>query len=455
MDMENPYILTEAKVEEPPKNFFGKLKFLGPGFILSASIVGSGELIMTTQLGAKAGFVTLWVVLVSCLVKVAVQLEFGKHAINTGETSLAAFNKLPGPKFGRANWSIWVWLGLMVFKFFQVAGIVGAVAIILHMAIPMMDNPDMSRALWALIAVIVVALLVFRGKYGLIEKLSIVMIGLFTILTLLSLVMLQNTEFALTWEAVSSGLQFELPAAAVVVAIAAFGITGVGGDEIMMYNYWLLEKGYAAKTGPRDGSEEWVKRAKGWIGIMYIDALLAMVAYTIVTVAFYLLGAAILHGQGLVPESTEIVETLSRMYTDTLGLGAKNVFLGGAFVVLFSTLLSALAGWTRMFADVYTQITTASFTDTKTRSRLIAILSWVIPFLWLALILWYQSPAYMVIIGGVATSVILLIVVFAAFHFRFRRLEEDLKPTRFYDVTLFLSAAAIVAVGIYGLVKLF
>ena len=61
----------------------------------------------------------------------------------------------------------------------------------------------------------------------------------------------------------------------------------------------------------------------------------------------------------------------------------------------------------------------------------------------------------MVIIGGVATSVILLIVVFAAFHFRFRRLEEDLKPTRFYDVTLFLSAAAIVAVGIYGLVKLF
>ncbi|MCF6314349.1 MAG: Nramp family divalent metal transporter [Verrucomicrobiales bacterium] len=450
MDTENPYVLTKATVEEPPKSFFGKLKFLGPGFILSASIVGSGELIMTTQLGAKAGFVTLWVVLVSCLVKVAVQLEFGKHAINTGETSLAAFNKLPGLKLGRANWSVWLWLSLMVFKFFQVGGIVGGVAIILHMAFPALSIP-----LWAGISVVVVALLVFRGKYGLIEKLSIVMIGLFTVLTLISLMMLQKTDFALTWEAVSSGLQFKLPSSAVVVAIAAFGLTGVGGDEIMMYNYWLLEKGYASKTGPRDGSEAWVRRAKAWIRIMYMDALLAMVAYTIVTVAFYLLGAAILHGQGLVPESSEIIETLSRMYTDTLGMGAKNVFLVGAFVVLFSTLLSALAGWTRLFADAYTQVSKATFTDVKTRSRLIALLSWAIPFLWLILFLWFNSPAFMVIIGGVATSVILLLVVFAAFHFRFRRLEEDLRPSRFYDMTLFLSAAAIVAVGIYGIVKLF
>jgi Mn2+/Fe2+ NRAMP family transporter len=450
MEMDNPYVLTEATVEEPPKRFFKKLRFLGPGFILSASIVGSGELIMTTQLGAEAGFVTLWVVLVSCLVKVAVQLEFGKHAINTGETSLAAFNRLPGLRIGRANWSIWLWLVLMVFKFFQVGGIVGGVAIILNMVFP-----ALSITLWALVSATVVALLVFRGKYGLIEKLSMVMIGLFTALTLISLGMLQKTDFALTWESVSSGLEFRLPHAVVITALAAFGITGVGGDEIMMYNYWLLEKGYAAKTGPRDGSEAWVRRAKGWIGIMYVDALLAMVAYTIVTVAFYLLGAAILHGQGLVPESTEIVETLSRMYTDTLGLGAKNVFLAGAFVVLFSTLLSALAGWTRLFSDAWTQITKATFSDTKTRLRLVAILSWVIPFFWLGLFLWFQAPASMVVIGGVATSVILLIVVFAAFHFRFRRLEEDLKPSRFYDIALFVSAAAIVAVGIYMAAKPF
>ena len=61
------------------------------------------------------------------------------------------------------------------------------------------------------------------------------------------------------------GLTFHLPAAALGSAIAMFGITGVGADEITAYNYWCLEKGYARWTGPNDGSEAWVRRARGWI----------------------------------------------------------------------------------------------------------------------------------------------------------------------------------------------
>src|SRR5688500_4101639 len=72
------YIITEKTIKEPPTSFWGRLQFLGPGFILSASIVGSGELIATTTLGAKAGFIAFWIIIASCLVKVAVQLEFGQ-----------------------------------------------------------------------------------------------------------------------------------------------------------------------------------------------------------------------------------------------------------------------------------------------------------------------------------------------------------------------------------------
>jgi manganese transport protein len=50
------YLISDLRIKEPPTSFGEKLKFLGPGFILSASIVGSGELIATTTLGAKAGF---------------------------------------------------------------------------------------------------------------------------------------------------------------------------------------------------------------------------------------------------------------------------------------------------------------------------------------------------------------------------------------------------------------
>ena len=47
--------------------------------ILAASIVGSGELIATTTLGAEVGFTALWIIVISCLIKPAVQAELGRH----------------------------------------------------------------------------------------------------------------------------------------------------------------------------------------------------------------------------------------------------------------------------------------------------------------------------------------------------------------------------------------
>ena len=48
----NPYLRREEDVREPPIGLWNTLKYLGPGFILVASIVGSSELIITTTLGA-------------------------------------------------------------------------------------------------------------------------------------------------------------------------------------------------------------------------------------------------------------------------------------------------------------------------------------------------------------------------------------------------------------------
>ena len=66
----DPYTLHQSTIREPPTSIWGSLRYLGPGFILSASIVGSGELIATTIVGAKAGFVLMWFIIFSCLIKV-------------------------------------------------------------------------------------------------------------------------------------------------------------------------------------------------------------------------------------------------------------------------------------------------------------------------------------------------------------------------------------------------
>lgn len=447
---ENPYVLTEEGIKDPPDTFWGTLKHLGPGFILSAAIVGSGELIATTTLGARAGFVTFWVVILSCLVKVTIQLEFGKHAISTGETVMSAFNKLPGWKFRGTSWSIWVWLFIQFFKLLQVGGIIGGVAITLNIIFPSLTVP-----IWTLVATITVALLVYRGYYRFVERFSLVMIAFFTLFTFLSVYFLQYTSYAFTWQDILSGLEFNLPTAMVGVAIAAFGITGVGGDEIMYYNYWCLEKGYAAYTGPAVNTREWRERARGWIRVMYWDAILAMVVYTLVTAAFYILGAAVLHTQNQIPEGYEMIETLSGMYTQTMGSGARNVFLLCAGVVLFSTLFSALASWTRIFADAFGQLGMFDFYDNRQRKKVIAILAWIFPVLWSLLFLFLQLPVAMVIIGGFFTSILLLVVVYAAIHFRYVRLDTSLRPGKMYDAAFWLSISAIILAGIYGIIKFF
>ncbi len=430
----------------PPASFTGKLRHLGPGFILSAAIVGSGELIATTALGAKAGFITFWVVIVSCLVKVAIQLEFGKNAIYSGRFTMTAFNLLPGRKFGKAHWSIWLWLSLQGLKLLQVGGIIGGVAIVLHMMFPVL-----SVNLWAIISAVATSFLVYRGYYRGIEKGALVMTLLFTFIILCSVILLQTTQYAISWAQLREGLSFRLPPELVLIAFGAFGITGVGGDEIMYYNYWCIEKGYAANVGPDDGSKEWAERAKGWIDVMYLDALFSMVVYTVVTAAFYLLGAAVLHKSGQVPEGYQMVEVLSRIFTETLGEWAKTLFLIGAFVVLYSTVFTAAASWARVWGDAFGQLGWMRFDTDAARKKAIAVFSWIFPAAWCVLFLFFQSPVLMVILGGVATSVLLLLVAYVAVVFRYRSLPASLKPTGTYDFFFWLSVASIVAVSMYGL----
>ncbi len=448
----DPYILTKEGAKPAPTIFFGKLKYLGPGFILSASIVGSGELISTTTLGAKAGFVTFWVILVSCAVKVAIQLEFGKQAIRTGETVFTSLNRLGGPRFGKqnANWSLWTWLFLWLFKPLQLGGIIGGVAITLNMAFP-----SVSIAWFAVIIAVVVASMITKGYYFFIEKTSVVMMLIFTIFTITAVFMLQKTEYSISASQVFEGFGFKLPKAAVGFAIAAFGLTGVGGDEIVAYSYWCLEKGYARFTGPYENTDEWRQRAKGWIKVMNLDAVLSMVVYTLVTAAFYLLGAAVLFKRGEIPDGFGMIETLSKMYTDAYGNWAKGFFLFGSFIVLFSTLFSALAARTRIFSDLFGQLQWIDFFNRKQRKNTVAATAWVFPVLWLIALFLVKSPVIMVTIGGIITFLMLLIIVYAGLHYRYRQKQYQLESSKFYDIALWVSCIAIFTVGFYGVISIF
>ena len=66
--------------QDPPKDWKGIARQLGPGLIISANIVGSGELIVTTKVGADVGFILLWFIILGCMIKVFLQVELGRYA---------------------------------------------------------------------------------------------------------------------------------------------------------------------------------------------------------------------------------------------------------------------------------------------------------------------------------------------------------------------------------------
>lgn len=572
-------------IETPPVSMGGILLRLGPGLVIAGSIVGSGELIATTATGAEAGFWLLWLIVVGCLIKVFVQIEFGRYAIATGQGTMEGLEQVPGPRIrGRGNWLVWYWVLMFCASLAQLGGIVGGVGQALAISVPLTeagraydaqmdletryrvaraelqlaeknaaadneasankvtrltsqiedygpriietrmeviqdklksmpgegsgdsvfeqavlvinerreqhpyepekifvsrgdysdDEDPMAVAIdkqlatiglrtandhkyWAAIIAVITSIILVVGHYGVIQTFATFMVALFTLITIVNLVALQQYgEWAVTWQDLVNGLSFRLPPPpvdrqeAISTALFAFGIIGVGASELIAYPYWCLEKGYARFTGPIDKSDAWASRARGWLRVMRWDAWCSMVVYTFATIAFYLLGAAILGRIRLQPEGTEMIRTLSLMYAPVFGSFTQLLFLFGAFAVLYSTFFVANAGQARMCADAM-QVTGLTTKKHEIYRRNVRRLSGLFPFICLTVYVLIPSPKELVLLSGAMQAMMLPMLSAAALYFRYRRCDSRIIPTRFWDVFLWVSAIGMLITGSWAL----
>ena len=415
---------------------------IGPGLILASAVVGSGELIATTVLGAENGYRLLWLVLLSCVIKVVVQNELGRYAIGTGETALEAFDRVPGPRF-RVSWVVWLWVLMNTTSLMTIGGMLAGISEILNRMVP-----ALSINVWVWVVTVGTVILLVAGRYGLVEKISVGLVVIFTTLTVSCAVLLFKQPEYISWGEVLDGLSFHLPQGGWVTVVAVFGITGVGSGDLVAYPYWCIEKGYARFTGPRDNTEAWLERARGWIRVMGIDVLNSMAIYTFATVAFYLLGAGILFGLGVIPKGTEMVESLSNMYTETLGGWAYFLFLIGAVAVFYSSVFAATAASSRVFADFLAIIggyDKRNYAARLKATRLFVVITLVIPLLYFTFL---REPVLMVKIGGVAQAVMLPIIAFSTLYLRYAHIPKAILPEGW--MTLALWVTSVMMLGIMG-----
>jgi manganese transport protein len=473
-DTRDLYALSPDAVKEPPHSLSKAIGQIGPGLILAASIVGTGELINTTSLGAQAGFSLLWLILFSCIIKVFVQVELGRYAITHGKTTLAAFDSLPGPRAG-VSWLCWLWLLMMLTTQAQVAAMEGVVGQAAHMAFPGASRPIAlaSRFLgeswmpyllthpehfWAALTTLAAVLLLLSGGYRRLEKITTVLVAAVTLFTVASVLILQWTRFRITPADLGQGFELKAPPAAVILAFSAFGITGVGASELFAYPYWCIEKGYARYTGARTDEEAWARRARGWTRVMQLDAWFSMVVFTVATVAFYFLGAAVLHPQGLDPKGPEMLPTLSRLYLQPLegtplawlAPYSRVGFLLGAWAVLFKTLYVATAANSRLTADFLYQLGFGTSGGPVLRERLIKLFCVVYPTLSLGLYYAFREPKGLIMAGGTAQALLLPFIAGATLYLRQRDTDRRVGPSFLSDILTWIAFFSISAVAIYS-----
>lgn len=452
----DPYVRDQSKILEPPKGWRPSLRFLGPGMVTSAAVVGSGELITATALGAEVGFILLWIILVSTLVKVGVQIELARWSISTGKTSVTGYNDVPPKLFGKSWMS---YLGLLNFTqgIIGQGGVLGAAAFAFSAALPVIGEPlsASSLAFWVILVVAVVIAIHLTNKYEIVERISTVLVVLVTASVVALVIGVQFTEFNWTLMDIAEGMSFQVSIGAMGFALAVFGFTGIGADEITKYTYWCVEKGYAAWAGPNDGSEAWVSRARGWISVMKKDAWLSWVVYTAATLSFYILGAAVLHPQGLQPEGTEVITTLSHTFTDTLGPWVQVFFLVGAGIALFKTVLANTPGFARQMTNTLAVFGAFNWQDPKARNRWLRIFMVALPIIWGAFALALKAPLTMVLIAGIINAFWLMAIVVAVIYLGLKQTDKRLRDGWVFNIYFAVSALAVFGVGVLTLVDQF
>jgi Mn2+/Fe2+ NRAMP family transporter len=242
---------------------------------------------------------------------------------------------------------------------------------------------------------------------------------------------MQSTPYAISGTQIFGGLTFSFPFEHAALALAVFGFTGISYGEIMAYTYWCLEKGYAKHNGDQ-------QEVKAWIKVMQTDVWATVFFVTIGTLPFFLLGAAVLNTLGLYPPPDgDIIQTLLNMFTTILGTWAKWFFIPLAFFVLFSTLLSGTAAFTRTISDYLISIGLIAEKE-NTRTHLIKIIAFVIPLFSSVAYFLLPNPITLLLIAGIWAALGLPIINIGALYLT-SKLSEEIQPKPITKIILWIT----------------
>ncbi len=247
------------------------IKRIGPGLIATGIVIGPGAVTTSAMLGANYGYALIWLIFPIIFMGITFMMVTNRLAITTGLPTIHAIRKYYGP-VASAVVGIAVFMACLFFTMGNISGTGAGMNLIF----------GINWKIGSLIMIVIVLYCYFaKNVYSRVEKLItaciLVMILSFYI-TLIGVGGPSEGELA-------TGLfSFKIPEGSLATALAFISTNAAVTAGI--YNTYL-------------GKEKKWNKEDLFNGVMFTDALVHVISAVLISGAIILVGAIVLHPQGL------------------------------------------------------------------------------------------------------------------------------------------------------------
>jgi len=355
----------DLRLEYPPLRdelsggWVNVVRIFGPGAIIAAVTVGTGETIFAPRAGATFGYSLFWVVLLAVLCKGVVVYTGARHLVLTGEHPIEAWARFPGPR----RW-VPILMGLLVVLAFPlwIAALADAVGSLCVWVTGIGGSTSWGRPLWGTSIILAAMLLSLVQTYNIVERVSTVILVLKIVFILIAVLIVKPDWLAALWGLVVPHLPKYEPWVSAYPEVASrtvwleigvlLGAVGGGVQDYTGYVGLMREKEWGASGAAAGGPErlsldpQKIGLGRRWLRAPLLDVVVSFGSVFTITACFMLLGAAVLHPLHLVPTNADLYSKQS-YFLALIHPGLVSVYKAGIFMAIFGAIYGCFEVYTR------------------------------------------------------------------------------------------------------------
>jgi Mn2+/Fe2+ NRAMP family transporter len=300
------------------------LKLAGPGLVVAATGIGSGDIISATVGGARYGVVLLWAIAAGAFFKFVLSEGIARWQLATGKTALEGWaDHLP-------PWVMWYFgVYLVIWTVAVSAALTNATGL----GIANLSGGAIPQSWGAVVHSLVGFAFVWLGGYGNFEKMMKVLVGIMGFSILLCAALTLKDPFP-----IARGLLLPvIPGGSGTYVLSLIG--GVGGSITMLsYNYWMREEGM---------------RGAGFLSYVRGDIAVAYVFTSLFGVSIMLIASDAFYVSGVTLRDSDAVPKMASALGALLGGFGRFAFSAGFWAAVVASLLGVWQSVPYLYADFY------------------------------------------------------------------------------------------------------